>query len=73
MGQFDRITSVKDLPADKILIAYIREAATLNEDGVKVVKKKSAVPQVTETPMTCSLRLKRIKSPGDLRCIQPVE
>ena len=61
MGQFDRITSVKDLPADKILIAYIREAATLNEDGVKVVKKKSAVPQVTETPDDLLAALKKNK------------
>ncbi len=41
-GSFGRITSLADLPADDILIAYIREAVKLNEDGVKVVKAKPA-------------------------------
>lgn len=35
MGHLDRITSLKDLPADKILIALFKEGATLNEQGVK--------------------------------------
>lgn len=61
MGQFDRITSVKDLPSDKILIAYIKEAARLNEEGVKVVKKKPAVPQVVETPDDLLAALKKNK------------
>lgn len=39
-GSFGRITSLADLPADDILIAYIKEAVKLNEDGVKVVKTK---------------------------------
>jgi uncharacterized protein YdeI (YjbR/CyaY-like superfamily) len=51
MGQFDRITSVKDLPADKILIAYIKEAVKLIDDGVKKpAKPKSAVQKTLETP-----------------------
>src|SRR5690349_4690981 len=29
MGNFDRITSLKDLPPDKIMLAYIKEAARL--------------------------------------------
>ncbi len=61
MGQFDCITSVKDLPSDKILIAYIKEAARLNEEGVKVVKKKPAVPQVVETPDDLLAALKKNK------------
>jgi uncharacterized protein YdeI (YjbR/CyaY-like superfamily) len=35
MGHLDRITSLKDLPADKILIALFKEGAKLNEQGVK--------------------------------------
>ena len=31
-----RLTSVKDLPPDKVLIAYVKEAAALNDNGVKV-------------------------------------
>ena len=36
MGQFGRIKSKADLPADRILIQYIREAMQLNIDGLKV-------------------------------------
>jgi uncharacterized protein YdeI (YjbR/CyaY-like superfamily) len=39
MGQFGRIRNLKDLPADKILTEYIKEAAKLNEDGVKLPSK----------------------------------
>lgn len=41
MGQFGRITSVKDLPPKKELAALIKKAMKLNEDGVKVEKKKA--------------------------------
>jgi uncharacterized protein YdeI (YjbR/CyaY-like superfamily) len=40
MGHFGRITSLKDLPSDKILKAYIREAVRLNEEGVKLPPRK---------------------------------
>ena len=42
MGQFGRITSVKDLPSKKEFVALIRKAMQLNEDGVKVPKRKPA-------------------------------
>jgi uncharacterized protein YdeI (YjbR/CyaY-like superfamily) len=50
MGHLGRITSLKDLPSDKKLIAYIKEAMKLNEDGVKLKrnpthKKEFTVPQ----------------------------
>jgi uncharacterized protein YdeI (YjbR/CyaY-like superfamily) len=35
LGQFGRITSLADLPKDKVLLGYIREAARLNEAGIK--------------------------------------
>ena len=40
MGSFGRITSLKDLPSDKIIINYIKEAMKLNDDEVKVQKAK---------------------------------
>lgn len=40
MGHLGRITSLKDLPADKKLIAWIKEAMKLNEQGVKLPAKK---------------------------------
>jgi len=40
MGHLGRITSPKDLPSDKIMIEYIKEAALLNKEGIKVPKPK---------------------------------
>lgn len=42
MGSFGRITSLKDLPSDKVMIGLIHQAMELNEKGVKVDKKKPA-------------------------------
>ncbi len=39
MGSFGRITSVKDLPTDKVMIGLIQQAVELNEKGIKVPKK----------------------------------
>lgn len=39
MGHLGRITSLKDLPSDKILISYLKEAAKLNDDGIKLPQK----------------------------------
>ncbi len=39
MGHFGQIKSIEDLPSDKILIAYIKEAAQLNREGVKIPQK----------------------------------
>jgi len=35
MGQFGRITSVKDLPSEKVLLGYVKEAARLDKTGIK--------------------------------------
>ena|SRR5579872_5722507 len=46
MGHFGRISALKDLPADKQLIGYIRKAVKLNQQGVRVPgrEKKPAKP-----------------------------
>jgi|ERR1043165_8777327 uncharacterized protein YdeI (YjbR/CyaY-like superfamily) len=50
MGHFGQMTGMEDLPGDKIIKAYIKEAMRLNEEGTKIpaVKKrtvkKPAVP-----------------------------
>jgi hypothetical protein len=36
MGQFGCITNVSELPKDRVLVGYVREAARLNETGKKV-------------------------------------
>jgi|SRR5688572_21127223 len=49
MGNLGRITSTKDLPPDKVLFDFIKQAAKLNEDGVKV--KKAAPKLKKEIPV----------------------
>lgn len=61
MGQFDRIISINDLPADKIIIAYIKEAVELNKAGVKVVKAKAAVQELP-VPKALVAALKKNKT-----------
>lgn len=39
MGSLGRITQLDDLPPDSVLIRYIKEAAKLNESGVKLPAK----------------------------------
>lgn len=51
MGHLGRITSLKDLPADKKIIALIKEAVQLNEKGIKVAsKEKTAKTMEIATP-----------------------
>ncbi len=40
MGHLGRITSLKDLPADKEIIALIKEAVRINDKGLKAVSKE---------------------------------
>jgi len=54
MGHLDRITSVKDLPADKIMIAYVKEAAQLIRDGRNVPARAKKEPK-KELPMPAAL------------------
>jgi uncharacterized protein YdeI (YjbR/CyaY-like superfamily) len=50
MGNFGQIRTVKDLPADEIIIYYIREAMLLNEQGVKVSKSKQSIQNELVVP-----------------------
>jgi len=42
MGHLGRITSLKELPADKKIIAWIKEAMELNDKGIKLSSKPKA-------------------------------
>jgi uncharacterized protein YdeI (YjbR/CyaY-like superfamily) len=42
MGHLGRITSLKDLPSDKKIAGWIKEAMLLNDKGIKVAKPKPA-------------------------------
>jgi uncharacterized protein YdeI (YjbR/CyaY-like superfamily) len=51
MGHFGRITSLADLPSDKIIMAYIKDAVKLNDKGVKLpIKTKSGEKKKLTAP-----------------------
>ena len=59
MGHLDKIASIKDLPADKVLVAYIKEAAQLNEQGMKKPARAKTEPKapLAEPPaLTAALK-----------------
>ncbi|CAN5821315.1 hypothetical protein BH11BAC3_BH11BAC3_44860 [soil metagenome] len=43
MGHFGKITSLKDLPADKKMIAFIKEAMELNDKGIKLPARPKTI------------------------------
>jgi uncharacterized protein YdeI (YjbR/CyaY-like superfamily) len=61
MGHFDRITSLDDLPSDKILLAYIKQAVKLNEEEVKLPPKTKQPAKPVETPADLMAALKKNK------------
>jgi len=42
-GSFGRITSLKDLPPDKVIIGFIKAAKKLNDDGIKLPAKPRVI------------------------------
>jgi uncharacterized protein YdeI (YjbR/CyaY-like superfamily) len=66
MGHFDRITSLKDLPGDKIILAYIKEATLLIKEGKNIspaAKKKpvKAASPALSVPAGLTAALKKNK------------
>ena len=55
-GHFGRITSLDDLPADKVIVGYVKKAAKLNDEGVKIAR----VPKAPR---------KTLPMPGDLASV----
>jgi uncharacterized protein YdeI (YjbR/CyaY-like superfamily) len=41
MGNLGRITGLKDLPPDKVILDFIKQAKKLNDEGVKIAKPKT--------------------------------
>ena len=62
MGQFGRLEKVTDLPPKKTLVAYIKKAKQLNDDGVKAphIAKRKAKPEI-EVPDYFRAALKKNK------------
>lgn len=50
MGQFGRITSVKDLPPKREMLGYLKQAMKLNEQGVKTPNRTGKPKPVPRMP-----------------------
>jgi uncharacterized protein YdeI (YjbR/CyaY-like superfamily) len=59
MGQFGRITSLADLPDEKILIGYVRKAAKLNDAGVKRPRAKPKIQKRLSVPKDLKVALQK--------------
>ena len=63
MGSYGKLASLKDLPPKKTLLAHIRKAMKLNEDGVKApARRKSAPKPPPEAPADLVTALKKNKA-----------
>jgi uncharacterized protein YdeI (YjbR/CyaY-like superfamily) len=49
-GYMDKVKSVSDLPSEKVLVSLIKEAMSINEQGIKKIMPKSEKPKILETP-----------------------
>lgn len=61
MGHLGQIKSVNDLPDDKTLVKYIKEAMMLNEKGAKVTRKQPTTFKEIEVPAYFTEALKQIE------------
>jgi uncharacterized protein YdeI (YjbR/CyaY-like superfamily) len=59
MGQFGRLTSVAELPSEKVLGALVRRAASLNDEGVRAPRRKAAPKKPIDVPDELVAALKK--------------
>ena len=59
MGQFGRITSLKDLPPKRTLLGYVKEAMRLNQQGIKAPAKRKPPKKTRPTPLDLGAGLNR--------------
>lgn len=61
MGQFGCIRSVDDLPSEKDLVTLVKQAVTLNDEGVKVKRTPKAPKASIRVPAPFAAALKKNK------------
>ncbi len=59
MGQFGCITKLSDLPKDSVLIGYVKKAARLNDQGVKVARPLKHEKKEISMPADLASALKK--------------
>ncbi len=62
MGSFGRLTSLTDLPKDKVVIGLVHQAMELNEKGIKVPKKTTAEKKELAVPDDLASALRKNKN-----------
>jgi uncharacterized protein YdeI (YjbR/CyaY-like superfamily) len=55
MGNFGKISDIKQLPKDKVILDFLEQAKKLNDDGVKVPRPKSTKTAKSQVPPNCLL------------------
>ena len=73
MGHFGRLTKRSDLPSKRVLAGYVKKAAALNEQGVKVprlVKRRAPGPVPPPPALTAALKKNR-KSQAGFEALSP--
>jgi len=56
-----RITSIKDLPSDAVIVRLVKQAVALNESGVKLPKKPASKKPPPKTPADFAAALRKAK------------
>lgn len=60
-GQLGRLTAIADLPPKATLLKWVRQAAALNDDGVKVTREPAAPKKPIRVPADLSAALEKNK------------
>ncbi len=50
MGNMGKLTSLKDLPPDNVIIDFVRQAKKLNDDGIKLPSREPKTKKPLEMP-----------------------
>ena len=61
MSAFGRLASVNDLPPEKTMVALIKRAKTLNDEGIKVPREKKPAKPPAKMPPYFAAALKKNK------------
>jgi uncharacterized protein YdeI (YjbR/CyaY-like superfamily) len=65
MGNFGKLTSLEDLPSEKTIGSLIRQAAKLNEEGIKATPGVRKPKPPLKTPPYLTSALKKNKKAGE--------
>lgn len=72
MGHFERITTLEDLPTDKVFLDYLKQAVKLNDDDVKLPPRKVVkAPAVKVPPFFVKVLKKNKKADAVFEAFSP--